>query len=771
MNYQIADNLFLNRVFSPIPTEAKPNVETPTDYIVAIDCSGSMYRELPRIRTQLKKKLRTLLKEQDTVSIVWFSGRDEFGTLLEAEPVATLTDLQRVEQQIDRWLKPICLTGFKQPLGEAARIAKKLKADGRAISLLFMSDGYDNQWGRADILKAVEEAAGHVSSATFVEYGWYADRNLLSQMAERSGGTLIFAENFDQYDPQFEAVLKKRPLAAPKKEVTIPGDVIGGFVYELRDGELVTYGVKDGQITVPQDATNLFYLSPTGKGEAKLATAAYACQKGLEGMDDTLFLSAAYAALSLFAVRMQPNVVFPILKALGDVRFIQAFSTCFGKQKYSAFSADAQEAAFDHSTWFTEGYDPELVPADDAFTVLDVLNLLASDPKNRVLLDHPEFSYNRISRGRIDADLTLTPEEQDEVERLTKEMTETRDAAKVASLAQKIASLTASKESLKFVANENPDGYSVANLTFNQENPNISILVRKEGVVDISKRIPENLRGVLPEKFPTFVFRNYTIIKDGIVNVSKLPIRVTKETAEVLAKRLPKAAQPTKVIAGHDYIEGVLDLRALPVLNRQMVKEVSAKELFEAEWKLLNIQAQQKVFNSIIKEKFGTKTAVGFAELYGKEAAEWLISQGFTDYSGFSPKQVQAEAKDFYMAKELAIKVKGFSSIPSLNEYRKQASAGKIRPAAALMSPAMAIVDGYDGDEAGFEAWLREQKDKLDGERRRLIFEKAKTVFTLIVGQTWFTEFSSLDENTMTLDFDGQSVLFTAEMKEVKVEI
>ena len=174
-SYKVAESLYLTRhvLDSKKDAPAKP-VEVPTNHFVVIDCSWSMSYDLPQIREQLKKKLPKLLKETDTLSIIWFASKGQFGTLLEAEPVATLSDLQDVERAIDRWLKPVGLTGFKEPMEEAGKVVERVskKHPGSASSLFFMSDGCDNQWSRPDILKATEKAAGGLNSATFVEYGY-----------------------------------------------------------------------------------------------------------------------------------------------------------------------------------------------------------------------------------------------------------------------------------------------------------------------------------------------------------------------------------------------------------------------------------------------------------------------------------------------------------------------------------------------------------------------------------------------------------------------
>jgi len=65
-------------------------VQKRTNHIFVVDVSGSMYNELPLIRTQLKNKLSNLMKEGDTISIVWFSGRNDAGILKEEVEVKSL---------------------------------------------------------------------------------------------------------------------------------------------------------------------------------------------------------------------------------------------------------------------------------------------------------------------------------------------------------------------------------------------------------------------------------------------------------------------------------------------------------------------------------------------------------------------------------------------------------------------------------------------------------------------------------------------------------
>lgn len=760
---EIAKNLHL--VTQPVGSAAPPKaVEVATNHVVVIDCSGSMSWDLPKIREQLKAKLPKLLKDDDTVSIIWFSSRGEFGVLLEAEPVATLKDLADVQKAIDRWLKPVGLTGFKEPIEEAGKLTARLlkKRPGSVCSLFFMSDGCDNQWNRADILKAVEQAAGGFAAATFVEYGYYADRPLLTSMAEKCGGVLIFSEDFDRYAPSFEKAMQNRPMGSKRIEVAVGGDPINGFAFALADGDLYTFEVQGGKVHVPEGLGAISYLSPSSVGTKNpIDLCTLANQVSVGKTPDSDWIGVAYAAVSLYAVRMKPDVVFPLLKALGDVTFIEKFGGCFGKQKYSEFMEAAKLAAFGADRW-TKGYDPTKVPADDAFTVLDLLDVLTGDPDCRLLLDHPAFKYSRISRGRVDASENLSADEQAQVDAITVEMAKTKAAKKLKELQGQLdAILATKKDALKFVAAPAPDGYSITNLTYNEDRPNISVLVRKEGTVDLSSRLPTEHAKAVPTAFPTFIYRNYALVRDGLVNVERLPVKMSQATEKLLREEGVQITDENGV--------AVIEMKPLPIINRKMVQEASAKELFELEWKLTQLKAEQKVYNHFRKEKF-PKTSTGYAAVYGKEAADWLKEQGLTDYGGFSPKMVQAEATDFYLGKELKVSLKGYSSLPKIDDAKK----GKNGPS-LLMQPHIDTVEKFFAknakDLAICERWIEGKQDATVAETRSAIREMAKIKFAIVVGQVWFKEFASLDENTMSLTVDKTKLDGKVEMREVEIKI
>lgn len=756
---------------------------SPTNHIAVIDCSGSMSSDLPKLRTQLKNKLAKLLGPNDTISIIWFSGRGEFGVLVEAEKVAGLKDLAAIHAAIDRWLKPVGMTGFKEPLEEVSRLIARV-SNGYVWSLFFMSDGCDNQWPRAQILETIRAAAGSLQAATFVEYGYYADRALLAAMADTAGGAHIFAADFAAFEPVMDGALQRQALATPKVQISIDHAVVGDVVFAIDESrrELRTYEVKPAGLidscTIDADVRRVWYLSKGATSFPRAVLSQTAPQ-------------ATYAALSLFAMRAMPDVVYALLRNLGDVSLIREFGGCFGKQRYSAFMARAHAAAFDPSLRGAGGYDRNAVPPDDAFTVFDLLQVL-EESNARVQLDHPEFKYSLIGRQQADADTMMTATEKKRADEIAQEMSKTRAAKKLKELnAELDALLGAKRDALVFEAADAPDGYAIAGLTYNEERPNISILVRKPGTVDLRRRVQDtNAAGLcnFPLDFSTHIWRNYTLVRDGLVNVSRLPLRMNLETF----KQLQKLGLTSDHLAAADpanhstatvlqrtlaLVDIVIKLDELPVLNRKTVRETStsAAALALNEWQLIHARAAQKVYKNLLEALAPLEKSQTFVARYGQAAADWLAAQGLTD-GGFNPKRVTMPSTDCYLGKELSITIKGYAGkLPSLNEVRKKMAPDKMPTGlAGLMAARLREAEAFiKANPKKFHAsWLEGQQKIWIATTRGLLQNKARAVFSLIVGQTWFPEFKSFEENVLTFnDPSGTPRTATFKMNDVEIEI
>ncbi len=744
MRIKIDESLSLNSI-QVKKDEIKKETGLPTNHIMVIDCSGSMCGELPKIRHQLKNKLPTLVKEGDTVSMVWFSSRDMFGTLAEKVKVSDMTDLQRLNTAIDRWLKPMSLTGFVQPLQEVLRIAST--ASG-AYSLFFLTDGYDNQWQKNEILKAMADLKDVLSGAVIVEYGWNCNRPLMAEMAEEVGGNLVFCEGFEAYDPIVANTLSKSFKSSKKVEVKV-GDPLHGLVFSVSDGGACVYKVEKGKVQVPADTAEIWMIEEKGEGTPIAHVAS----------PDSL--RPVYQSVAVLSQRMRSKTVKKILAGLGDKRLWDKYANCFGKQNLSDFQGMAVEASSIDDMMFKDGRDYDLLVDDNAFTIVDLLFALIDDKENMFIPSKME--YNKIGRSTVDAMDDLTDEEREEITAMTAKAKTAKDFT---AIQERMKEIEKSKPAaLKFKITDDGE-YSLSNLVWNETRPNVSIQIRQQGTVEL----PDNEHinsGKVPSTFPTFRFRNYTIVRDGIANIDLLPVKLSKNTFDLLKSK--------KVIAGTWAKDNlfIIDIRSLPTINQNMIKNISAKELFNLEYILTRLKAAQKVYKDYKVKWVGKKTSEGFKDLYGDEATAWLESMGLKDYSGFSPKTKLAEPTDFYMGVELEVKIKGLSSLPPVNKVAEKMKAKKdLTFVEGLMEPFIKVCQDIDQrPDVEKKTWIEEKERLAVSEVRKTIRRMAEIKFGVVVGQVWFEEFASMDEKTLEMDFNGKKVECTADLKSIEIKI
>lgn len=798
-SWQVGPDLFLNHhtIALGAAAAAQPTAPEPTHHVIVLDVSGSMYSDLPLIREQLKSRLPTLLGEDDTITIIWFSGRGECGILFEAVK-PTLKDLADINRAIDRWLRPVGLTGFKEPLMLVQEVAARLVAKYKAprISLFFMSDGCDNVWRRDEILTVMSHVGAVIAASTMVMYGYYADQPFLTKMAEKSGGCVILAQDFKGYEPTFEAAMKRRAPAAKKTTVKVAGDPIGGFVFALDGAEVLTFEVDSGKATVPAHVTDVFYMTPQPAGSVRNLTNLIASSvptvndsPGLTGV-----LSAAYASASLYAQRISPKIVWALLRVLGDVRLIEEFAMCFGKQRYGEFVATTKAAAFGDGR-FVRGYDPKRAPKEDAFTVLDLFDLLSRNEGCCILTASDAFQYTRIGRKAVDKGLMLTVTEGKAAAELADEIKALCEAREVAPMLVALDKLDAilrnRKRGLKFASDTvaAEKGYH-PDLVWNETMPNLSFRVYIPGFVNLAEiEMPDDVRAKLPGIIPTFMFRTYTVVKDGLVHLEWLPVVVPRDVFDTLVAVGvvdPNVEPWTEVDGG---MRGVLDMRKVPVINQKMVNEVSARSMAEKAWKLLTLKAEAKVWKHYTPER----ESKGFATVYGAAAATWLDDNGITDHSGFKIETTAAPPAppvDFDIGRALDVKIPGYSSLPSVKEVRermeamaavtsgkdapaKKGKAKEVTPAGKLMVPALCEVDALMASpfyakaankDAFLAQWVGDKAKATVAETRKLQTEIAKLRFTTLVGGTWF--FPTFEEKSIKLDLGGEAREVTFDLDE-----
>lgn len=709
-----------------------------------LDFSYSMYGSLNRLANDCKALLRNKVRSGDMVSILYFSGRGQYGYILKNYLVDNAEHVKNMDKAIDNGFRPIGCTGFVEPLEEAVKNLNSV--EGFVNSLMFMSDGYDNCWNTSKIIEVTEEVGKAFDNVAIVEYGWNANRNLLTQMARTIGASYVFAEDVVGFSRIMDDFIQSKPVSVPRIEISV-GEAEGGVVYSVNDD--ILYEVKDGKALVPENAEEIIWLT-TGKVS--------------DVIDAKRMESELYGLMGAFATMMRPDVVYSLLAEIGDVRFVNEFTNCFGKQSYTEFKDLCDKARKNKSERFIEGQDFNAVPDENAFTVLDVINTLI-EGGSKLVIGSDNFTYNRIAQATENAHSV----DKERLAELSAKLAVTKSSSELKAIQEEIASLVNESKDLVFVRDTHEVSFS--NVTFNSKRPNISGLVQIYGHVDIG----ENTLG-LPEKLDTFVWRNYTIVCDGIVNMYSLPIKMNKETADKLSSNGVKFENPWI----DEDSEVIVILKKMPIINRNMVKTVSAKVLFEKEVKLFEMKAFAKVYKEMRERIAPVNKSKGITETYGQEASDWLAERGLTD-AGFSPKVVKKESEDFYLGKEIKVSLKGLSSLPKVEDVEKlivhnanPANKPKKVNAASLMM--IRALDSFNKvDSKVRKEWLETQTKLAIADKRELELEIAKEKFAVIVGQVWFPEFKSMDDNSLNVSYqygkENVDVLASVELKEIEVKI
>lgn len=732
--------------------------QVPTNFIVIIDVSGSMTYELGSIRTQLKNKLSNLVKEGDTITIIWFSGNQDAGILKEEVEIKSLKSLQDLNSAIDKFIKPIGATAFHKPLVLAndAIIRIKQNRPNSMFSLIFLTDGYNNDCQWSDVTKSLKTLEPNLAASTFVEYGYYADSKRIGEMAELIGGEKIEAQKFDDYDVIFEAKIQKTYSSSKKVLVDLPTNVKFDFAFTIsEDNEVILYGIKDRQALVPENTKALLYFT---SGAAQFQTYNDPSNQELNKL--------LYGSVYVLSEKLQTEHVDDVFKVLGDQQLYRTYSNAFGKQKLFAFKGLVKECIGDSSKQFLDGRSTNIVLDENAYCVMNFIEDLTSDENALVYPLHEDFNYNRIGAKKVVKTDVLNEDQKNQI-------ANAKTVEEIKALAENLSET----EALKFEYNDKTKGYPISNIVWSSDRANLSINLRFDGYVNL----PKNNFGLT--KFDTVIHRTYTIIKDGILNISKLPLSISDKT---IAKFKANGVRVEFSIGmGNTGLPDihVVDFSSLPIINKKMVKSISAKKLGMLEYELIQTQALEKAYK-YFEELHFPKVSKGFVDKYGKEAEEWLKSLGLTESNGFNPSMTTEKGSDFYMAVELKTKIAKHSAIPKITDVLDKIKTGKALNAVDLL--VKVAIDDYNAQVTSklytdltdenlknevLKNWLKSVKGSMNRKRKQLLQEIAQIKFSLILSKKWFEELPTFDDNTLSMKIGNNDLAFVFEYKEKEVTL
>lgn len=715
----------------------------PTRYTFIIDVSGSMYNDLPKLREDMKNNLANTLKKGDCFSLIYYSSNGDYGFILKDYQFTDVGALQSAQNSIDL-LECRSLTGFCDPLNLATSYLDE-KNDNYSNVVVFMSDGYENQNPRNKVIEATEKLAAKINAGIVVEYGNYANHDLLVQMADILG-SFSFANNIHDYRANVENVLKNQ-YSATYNTFPHESDIEEVFSFD-ENGMITKYQNKEGEYKVPE-GVNPWVLRTKEQ------------QPYTMNASEREYLKLLLALIHIKQLKNESARVWQYLGELGSIELIDLYNKAIGKQRINEFLSIVQDYLADTVGLFNKGKDLSYLPAEDAYCVFDFIKDFQAG-ENKIFTRHEDFNYKRIGAKKEQATAVLTKEDK-------------KMMANVSSL-DEVKKLIQNKYKVNFEYATQDLGISLDNLVWNSSRANLSFNTYNDVIVDL-RQIPEfnKLQPNATERlydFYTHIYRAYTLINDGVLNIDKLPCSLdyntlTKFHAQGLIEK--------------DYKNGtyLVNISSLPIVNRFMLKNINIEKFINLNYQSLKLGAGQKVYNSLIKEHFPLSKGEGFIEKYGEEFTAKLKEWGITEHNGFNPPTVAMAGSDVYYAPTVDIKFKGISSIPSLNSIVKKIEEGK------KLTPREELLNHYYQDYKEFlnsdsykdtknkdeklKKYLEHQQNIIRIRKRQLDGEISKILFAAFLSRFNFE--NELENGQFTIEHEGEEINGVIEQKEVEIKL
>lgn len=324
-------------------------------HVLTIDCSGSMYYSLPEIREWIKNNIGAMIGPKDLISIIWFSSSGEAGFVVENVSVETAVDLEMIKKNVDRYLRPICLTGFKDPLV----LFDKKSFTGYDVNFIFMTDGMENQSPRNSILALCDKISDKIVSGSIVEYGNYCDREFMAEMASRLNIDHVFSETAHSVT---ERIQEKTSNVGDYISIDLDLDA---QLFAVTENDILTINPRSGQAKVPVDSRIVF-------------------QDVGEDNDETGRLTKIFS--KMFNVQNNYDELKDLIYETQDMRLIKLFENCINKVDFNNLRTTVKEMVYDESLRYVEGVG---IPLDTTgLCVLEVLKYAADQ--------NIEFDYSKI---------------------------------------------------------------------------------------------------------------------------------------------------------------------------------------------------------------------------------------------------------------------------------------------------------------------------------------------------------------------------------------
>jgi hypothetical protein len=708
----ITDELCL--VEQEVKTSKVVEKKGPINFIWIYDRSGSMHYLLPDLCSQLIQLSKGLSK-QSILSLGWFSSEGDFNWVFKGFKITDKSDYKALEMSIKQHSSSRATTCFSEILEDTSTVIKDLSVMSKTFSLSFFTDGYPvvSNYSKEvkNIFSAIDKIKGNLQSSSLIAFGAYYNKELMAQMSSSLGAMLIHNSEIGEYATALVKLIKMTDNSEPKEEVE--GLVSKPLaIFSINDQGVVILGAEENKIFVSPEknkSTCIYYLStekPNKKSWDKIEVSDINFGDNMDPL-----AKAIYAAALVLSQQTKTDIAMEVIGKAGDKAIIDKLSSAFQVEEFGAAEELISKAINDVSFRFTTGKDTSYLPPADAFCVFDAINILLEDDKAAFFPYHEKFNYERIG---------------------------------VASSAKEGYSKFSADKTSKCPFNT---------MVWHESRLNLSVQTMVKGTIELKAvdgKTPAQMG--FNDIYPTFVFRNFSLVKDGHTHVKTVYL-TSSEASYTKFKNQGLVIDDT---FKKDGIYG-LDISKLPAINRVIATgKTSATDLCKAVLSEHRLKAQVKALKWLKEETLGEEEEKP-TSLTAEQNA-FLESNGIQVSRGglYAPPVEKADPVDFYMAKYFDIKLTGIASLPTVKKVMEKIASNKSRTASeALLEDGIAQWNKAKAglkDKKAIASWFSTTIEKKQKEMKEIRSELQKTKFAVILGRKWFDEFNTRENCELTID-------------------
>lgn len=600
-SYKIQENLYLNEMLVDYQSETEGTVSVPQHQYIIIDRSGSMWGDLDLVLDTVVNYVDKL-PEGSTVSLGYFSGYSEYSLSV---PYELKKEKDGVVKTADSYRHSIGMTNFTE-------ILEKIKSDckGRNSSLFFFTDGCHNCGPFSKVLQTLEEMKSDINVAIFVGCGWI-NRENMNDMAKTMEGSFIQLNSFSEFE---QALLNFKNCI----EESVPGT----YVDMPEDSFNICSVLGKSVINYEKDDNNQVFYKATNKTKQVI----YYLSNKLQGELTEFTNKDQVSARTMIHSLIQNNKVpfaLEILNKIGDKYFMRKLYNTFTSEEYAVVENEILKSIFDSRKRYKEGQVENYLPDDNAWCVLDCLDVITNDNKAKIHLNDKEFVYEAVSRKSEQTDGSKLEYPKD---------------------------IQANANNLKYHENR-------LNVNLNVTYPAWVPLIPQE--FKETNAINESLKdyGYKPkDKYVVSCIRNYNIVLDGKLQTKKLVLSgLSKETINKLGSNLTLRSDK----------KYVLDLSNLPIINKSYLGTTSAEYLAKKCWQSFLLSNEISVLKHLKNcKEYSTETC-------NADLNEFLANNYYIKNGMYQPPKTSVDSTDEYMSYEFNVAFKGYSKASASSVIRK----------------------------------------------------------------------------------------------------